>query len=115
MLDEGHSAACLLGLGLSKDNWTPLYRGLSAALKVVKTVFYWVRIHIKYGTMKYMHIPMQSYCKRCGRKVSDFNVSDDIWRKVSLHIKYGNVLCYDCFCIICREKTNLRQIEVRTC
>ena len=24
MLDEGHSAACLLGLGLSKDNWTPL-------------------------------------------------------------------------------------------
>lgn len=46
---------------------------------------------------------LNSFCKECGRKVHDFYVSDDIWELVKPHIKYGKVLCYDCFCDKCKE------------
>ena len=48
-------------------------------------------------------IPISSFCKECGREVHDFSVSDEIWKKVDPLIKYGHVLCYDCFCEKCKE------------
>lgn len=44
-----------------------------------------------------------SFCKECGRDVHDFLAPDEIWSKVEPEIKYGKVLCYDCFCQKCQE------------
>ena len=46
---------------------------------------------------------INSFCRECGRDVHDFDVDDDIWNKVEPSIKYGNTLCYDCFCEKCKE------------
>ncbi len=48
-------------------------------------------------------LDLESFCKECGRKVHDFSVDDKIWNKIEPHIKYGNVLCYDCFCEKCKK------------
>ena len=42
-----------------------------------------------------------AYCKHCGIIVHDFSAPDDIWEIVDRYIKYGHVLCYDCFCEFC--------------
>ena len=48
-------------------------------------------------------IHLESFCKVCGRTVHDFDAPDHIWGQVDPHIKYGHVLCYDCFCEICSK------------
>ena len=42
-----------------------------------------------------------SFCKNCGIEVRDFSVTDDIWKRIQPHIKYGNTLCYNCFSDAC--------------
>lgn len=48
-----------------------------------------------------LHVPMQSFCKHCGRRVHDFSAPDAIWERIGPHIRYGHTLCYDCFCEVC--------------
>ncbi len=48
-------------------------------------------------------LPIESFCKECGCKVCDFSAPDDIWEEVDVHIKYGHVLCYNCFCKKCKK------------
>ncbi len=55
----------------------------------------------KLYTRKIFKICGPSYCKNCGRNIHDFSTSDEIWEKIEPYIKYGHVLCYDCFCEIC--------------
>ena len=47
-------------------------------------------------------ICINSFCKECGRDVRDFYVADNIWRQIKPLIRYGNTLCYNCFCDKCR-------------
>jgi hypothetical protein len=49
------------------------------------------------------HMCIASFCKDCGRDVTDFVVPDDVWVKIEPTIKRGRVLCYDCFCEHCRQ------------
>ena len=50
--------------------------------------------------------PGQCFCKKCGSKHSfDFMVDDGIWALIESDIKYGNVLCYNCFCELIMKKT----------
>lgn len=44
-----------------------------------------------------------SFCKMCGRDVHDFVAPEDVWAKVEPEIKNGAVLCYDCFCEVCKN------------
>ena len=46
---------------------------------------------------------LDSFCKHCGRKVHDFIVEDSVWEQVEPHIKFGHILCYDCFCEVCKK------------
>jgi len=62
-----------------------------------------VRVLYKLFLVKICNLHLASFCKICGVNVRDFSVSDDIWLKVREHIKFGNTLCYNCFCDICRE------------
>lgn len=50
-----------------------------------------------------------SFCKVCGRNVHDFIAPDNVWAVISPHIKFGNVLCYDCFCDIC-DKVGIKTV-----
>lgn len=43
-----------------------------------------------------------SFCKRCGRDVTDYDAPDTVWREIDPLIPDGSVLCYDCFCDACR-------------
>lgn len=45
---------------------------------------------------------IQSFCKECGRTVHDFVAPDEVWERVDWYIKYGHILCYDCFCKKCK-------------
>jgi hypothetical protein len=59
------------------------------------------RVAFKLWLSKYKCIA--SFCKDCGRDVTDFIVPDDVWIKIEPTIKRGRVLCYDCFCEHCRQ------------
>ena len=48
-------------------------------------------------------LPIDSFCKECGRTVQDFHAPQEIWDEVERAIRYGYVLCYDCFCKKCRK------------
>jgi len=61
------------------------------------------RIKIKLFKSRYLRIPTDSFCKNCGRDVHDFLVDDEIWDLIEPMIKYGKVLCYDCFCEFCKD------------
>ena len=63
-------------------------------------LFYSIRI--LYKCFKVKHFSTNSFCKECGRDVHDFIVDDEVWNKVDALIRYGHVLCYDCFCEKCR-------------
>ena len=58
--------------------------------------------------VRFCNIHLASFCKKCGRQVRDFSVSDDIWEQVEPHIKYGHTLCYNCFCDIWYKKLGYR-------
>lgn len=60
-----------------------------------------VRVFIKIFISRYFVFP--SFCKECGINVCDFIVEDKVWLKVQPTIKYGYVLCYNCFCKKGRE------------
>lgn len=60
-----------------------------------------LRICYKLIKRKFFLVP--SFCKKCGKDVHDFIVPDDIWDEINRHIKYGHVLCYNCFCEKCGE------------
>ena len=64
-------------------------------------LFYGLRVHFKLMLRKLKCIP--SFCKICGRDVHDFQVDDKIWDIIEKDIKYGTVLCYDCFCELCEK------------
>lgn len=53
------------------------------------------RVHYKRLTSNYWL--RASFCKKCGRDNRDFIAPEWAWKTVQSHIKYGNVLCYDCF------------------
>lgn len=57
---------------------------------------------IKLILRKFKIIP--SFCKICGRDVNDFIAPDDLWDEIKDDIRYGNVLCYDCFCELVKSK-----------
>ena len=76
-----------------------------------------VRVNVKYLVRRwnklvtglgigYVAIGMRSWCKRCGRPVSDFIAPDKVWGQV-LKIapipttQTDTVLCYNCFCGLC--------------
>ena len=44
---------------------------------------------------------VNSFCKLCGVTVRGFNAPDDVWKQIEPHIKYGHVVCYNCFCDLC--------------
>ena len=46
---------------------------------------------------------MDSFCKGCGRDVHDFQAPEDAWAAVEPLVKHGSVLCYDCFCDLCKR------------
>jgi len=64
-------------------------------------IFYLSRVALKHFKCRVLHLPTVAFCKRCGRDVHDFSASDDVWDLVEPHIKFGHILCYDCFCEIC--------------
>lgn len=43
-------------------------------------------------------LPVNSFCRECGRDVRDFSAPDEAWAKVQPLIRVGNTLCYECFC-----------------
>ena len=63
-------------------------------------MFYYIRV--SYKLLKRRYFLIDSFCKVCGRDVSDFSVDDAMWNKVDKTIKRGHVLCYDCFCEKCK-------------
>lgn len=58
---------------------------------------------VLYKLLKSKITLVNSFCKECGVDVYDFYAPSYIWNKVKLHIKLGNVLCYNCFCKKCRK------------
>lgn len=60
-------------------------------------------IRVLFKLLKRTLMPTVSFCKCCGRDVHDFSAPDDIWKEVDSRIKFGHVLCYDCFCEVCGE------------
>ena len=66
-------------------------------------------IHIKKLLLKVgLNIP--SFCKMCGREVRDFSVTNDDWDKIRVHIKYGNILCYNCFSDLFSKHTGRKEV-----
>jgi len=63
-------------------------------------MFYFIRV--SYKMLKRRYFVTNSFCKMCGRDISDFSVRDDVWDKVDETIKRGHILCYDCFCKKCK-------------
>lgn len=61
--------------------------------------FSWFRVMVKL-TLSKDHL-INSFCKNCGRDIHDFIVTDETWEKISPMIRFGNSLCYDCFCEAC--------------
>lgn len=59
------------------------------------------KVYFKLIWRKFFSIP--SFCKCCGREVHDFIVPDEVWNRISPLIKRGNVVCYDCFCDLCKD------------
>ena len=64
-------------------------------------LFRFVRVWYKLLTAKLWL--RDSFCKQCGVDVRDFHAPDDVWKQVEPHIKYGNVLCYQCFSDVCAD------------
>lgn len=60
-----------------------------------------IRLFIKLFLKK--HFDLNSFCKKCGRTVHDFDAPNDVWKKIEPFIKHGNVLCYDYFCEMCKQ------------
>ena len=58
---------------------------------------------LKLFKARVLNFPTASFCKNCGRDVHDFITTDEIWDQVDPHIRFGHVLCYDCFCEICHK------------
>lgn len=50
---------------------------------------------------------IHSFCKKCGCDVEDFIVSDELWSLIENDIPQGNVLCFNCFSRLIKEKTNI--------
>lgn len=61
---------------------------------------YLVRVLLKLLRRKFSPA-VPEFCKQCGRNVHSFIAPDDVWAQVDPHIRWGHVLCYDCFCEIC--------------
>jgi hypothetical protein len=59
-------------------------------------------VHWKLALSKIM--PVNSFCKHCGRYVHDFIAPDKIWKEIEPYIRHGNTLCYDCFVELCNER-----------
>ncbi len=75
-----------------------------------------IRLYYKLLYTKMLGKDLESFCKNCGRTVHDFSAPNYIWDQVQPHIKYGHVLCYDCFCEICYKLKlpcvwNLKEIK----
>jgi hypothetical protein len=60
-------------------------------------------LRVKYKLLKRKFMLVDSFCKECGRDVRDFVAPDEVWKRIESKIKYGNVLCYECFCDKCGE------------
>jgi len=60
-----------------------------------------MRLRWKLLLRRYRCIP--AFCKICGRDVHDFIAPDWAWHMIRPFIKYGDVLCYDCFCDLCEK------------
>ncbi len=60
-----------------------------------------MRLLLAWKLIKKRFFAIPSFCKCCGRDVHDFIAPNDTWKQIEPHIKYGHVLCYDCFCEIC--------------
>jgi len=72
-------------------------------LNPMVALFYVMRVRYKLFMLHYLHKPTNSFCKVCGRDVRDFSVSDELWAKIAPLIKRGNIVCYNCFCDLCRQ------------
>ena len=68
--------------------------------------FHLLRIFLKLFKVRVLNLPTNSFCKRCGVDVRDFSVTDDIWKQIEPHIKYGYTLCYNCFSDIWHQLGN---------
>ncbi len=63
------------------------------------------RVLFKLFLKRFKLIP--SFCKNCGCDVEDFIVSDELWLLIEKDIPHGNVLCFNCFSRLIKEKTNI--------
>jgi hypothetical protein len=66
----------------------------------MRNIRVWIKLQLRKFTL------INSFCRRCGVDVRDFQASDYTWEKISKDIKNGNTLCYNCFCDLC-EKNGL--------
>lgn len=62
-----------------------------------------IRVLLKLFKSRVLGLPAAEFCKHCGRDVHGFVAPDDVWAKVEARIRFGHVLCYDCFCEVCIE------------
>lgn len=65
----------------------------------MRNLFWRIRIKVKW--LWKQHFQIQSYCKVCGRRVTDFHASNYLWDKVVGD--WGKIWCFDCFTTKCRS------------
>lgn len=64
-----------------------------------------LRVLFKLILRRFKLIP--SFCKICGCDVQDFIVDDKLWSLIENDIPHGNVLCFNCFSKLIKQKTNI--------
>lgn len=71
-------------------------KGFTKIILKIETFFNYIIKLLKFIAREFYSI--DSFCRICGKDIHDFNVSDDLWRKVSYKHNHGGLMCYDCFC-----------------
>ena len=64
-----------------------------------------IRLHTKLAIKKtglIRFIPLMGFCKECGISVRDFS-APIYWEDISVKLKHGNIVCYQCFTDICKS------------
>lgn len=69
-----------------------------------------IKLLFKLFLRRFKCIP--SFCKNCGCKVEDFVVEDELWSLIENNIPHGNVLCFNCFSRLIKEKTNITAFKL---
>lgn len=78
----------------------------------MKALWWYLRLHAKLFLYRYRCL--DSFCKRCGRKVTDFAAPDALYNEVTAEIQRDRlrVVCFDCFTDLGREKKLFDVLDV---